>query len=429
MRQFRTLLGYEIKKIFCRKSTWITFAVLLSAYLFSLIMTWSMTYKSVSKEQDDSGKVVSEEWKESYAQKKAREKENGLYWSGRKIDNALLADAAKEYREVMEKTDMDMVEGIGRHEYFSKEMDRFRVLENVLESLTGETGDLLAQAYDSQDRTELTAEKIYEARDVQVKKRQEAYGLTKKECSYWQQKEELLSKPFTYQYSEGFYQLISMNGVYMIVLFSGFQLAVVVSRIFAEEHQRGLDQLILCSRFGRGRLYFAKIAAGILFALLAVAVMSGIHMLVNFAIFGMDGFSAAIQLIAGWYAYPLSVGRILFIMLGICFLASVLTSIFIMVISEKFRSSMAGMAAAIAIIGAARLITVPREFRILSQIWNYFPINLLKLDQGFLDVRLVSVFGGKMTSWQFAPILYLFLGILLVLMGKRCYCRCQVQGR
>ena len=117
MRQFRTLLGYEIKKIFCRKSTWITFAVLLSAYLFSLIMTWSMTYKSVSKEQDDSGKVVSEEWKESYAQKKAREKENGLYWSGRKIDNALLADAAKEYREVMEKTDMHMVEGIGLWRY------------------------------------------------------------------------------------------------------------------------------------------------------------------------------------------------------------------------------------------------------------------------------------------------------------------------
>ena len=36
----------------------------------------------------------------------------------------------------------------------------------------------------------------------------------------------------------------------------------------------------------------------------------------------------------------------------------------------------------------------------MSQIWNYFPMNLLKIDQGFLDVRLVNIFGVKLTSWD-----------------------------
>ena len=90
---------------------------------------------------------------------------------------------------------------------------------------------------------------------------------------------------------------------------------------------------------------------------------------------------------------------------------------------------MAGMAAAVLTVGVARIIVIPREFRVMSQIWNYFPMNLLKIDQGFLDVRLVNIFGVKLTSWQFAPILYLILGGILVLLGRRCYCRHQVQGR
>lgn len=125
----------------------------------------------------------------------------------------------------------------------------------------------------------------------------------------------------------------------------------------------------------------------------------------------------------------MTVGQILLIMLGICVISALLTSIFIMVVSEKFRSSMAGMVIAVLTVEAARIIVIPREFRLLSQVWNYLPMNLLKMDQGFLDVRLVSVFGVKMTIWQFAPILYLILGIILVLLGKRCYSRYQVQGR
>lgn len=428
MRQFGTLLGYELKKICCRKSTWIAFAVLLAAFFVSVFLSWSVTYTTlVEDKNEDTGEITEEEWKDSYAQKKARERKNGLYWSGRIVDNELLEEVRKGYSEVIEKS---KTMETGRQKFITKEMERFDPIESTLEAITGEW-NLLSQIYDSrkEKKGNLTEEKIYEARDAQVQNMQKEYGLTEKEQSYWQEKEEELAKPFTMEYAEGFYQLISMNGIYMVFMFSSFLLAVVVGKIFAEEHQRRLDQLILCSRFGRRQLYFAKITAGILFAFFSAVIMTGVVAGVNFFCYGTEGFSAAVQLFAGWYSYPLTAGTTLLVMIGISLLASVLTGIFIMVISEKFCSSMAAMAAVAAVTLGARLIPVPREFRTLSQVWNYFPINLLKIDAGFLDVRLVSVFGIKFTSWQFAPVLYLFLGIILILLGKRFYCRYQVQGR
>ncbi len=424
MKQYRTLLGYEMKKICCRKSTWITIAALVFAFLASVALTWGMSYTHVVEVQENTtGQVKSREWHDTYAKRKARERKNGIFWSGRKIDDNLLADIYNGYRKAEETADKT-----GDDELFTREMERFSLLEGTLDAVSG-TSELLPQLYDAQGPDRLTAEKLYAIRDAAAEKHRASFGLTEGEESYWQEKEKSLAKPFTYQYAEGFCQMISMNGIYMVVMFATFLLAVVVSRIFAEEHQRGLDQIILCSRFGRGQLYFVKVLAGILFAFFAVFIMAGIITAVTFICYGTEGFSAAVQLIAGWYSYPLTVGQILLVMLGLCLISVLFTSIFIMVVSEKFRSSMAGMAAAVLTVGVARIIVIPREFRVMSQIWNYFPMNLLKIDQGFLDVRLVNIFGVKLTSWQFAPILYLILGGILVLLGRRCYCRHQVQGR
>ena len=418
MGQFKTLLGYEIKKICTRKSTWITFAVLILAYLLTVLLTWSTTYSTVKTREGEE-----EKWHDSYADRKARERENGMYWSGRKIDNVLLTDVGKEYGKVLEKA------GAEKAEVFQREIERFSPIENVLDSLTG--GEMLLAKVDGQGNGSLTEEKIYRARKELVKSYQAEYGLSAEERGYRQEKEKLLPKQFTLEYAEGFNELISMsgNGIYMVVLYISFLLAVVVGRVFAEEHQRRADQVILCSRNGKRQLYYAKIMAGILFAVFAATVMLCIVVVLTLFLYGAEGFSAALQLVAGWYSYPLSVGEVLLIMLFISVLVVVLTSILIMVVSEKFCSSVAAMAVVMAVIAGSRLIVIPRGFPVLSQIWNFLPLNLLKLDQGFLDVRLVSVFGRRFTSWQFAPVLYLILGVVLVLLGRRVYCRYQVQGR
>ena len=51
----------------------------------------------------------------------------------------------------------------------------------------------------------------------------------------------------------------------------------------------------------------------------------------------------------------------------------------------------------------ARMVSVSASWGIFSQLWNYLPINMLKVDEGFCDLRLVHLFGTKLTTWQFAP--------------------------
>ena len=75
-----------------------------------------------------------------------------------------------------------------------------------------------------------------------------------------------------------------------------------------------------------------------------------------------------------------------------------------------------------------RLIPVPATLRFLSQLWDYLPANLLYAE-GFFDMRLVSVFGVHFTIWQFAPFVYIVVIALLALLGRRVYCRYQVNGR
>ena len=187
--------------------------------------------------------------------------------------------------------------------------------------------------------------------------------------------------------------------------------------------------MILCSRFGRSRLYFAKILAGSIVSFAGSLLFFIFLLAENFIAYGTEGFTAAIQLFIPAYSYSISIGGCFFILSGILFLSCILTGIFIMVLSELIHSKIGTMAIVIIVLFAARMIPIPTDYRMFSQLWNYIPINLIKLDAGFTDIRLVPLFGFLLTSWQFAPFLYIGLAVLFIWIGKKVYCRYQVEGR
>ena len=275
----------------------------------------------------------------------------------------------------------------------------------------------------------ITEEEFYQSRTNFQKEQWEQYHLTEKEQEYWQDKEENLEKPFIFQYATAYNNLLDMNGFYMICLTVTFILAVCLSSVFAEEHERRTDQMILCSRFGRSRLYFAKILAGSIVSFAGSLLFFIFLLAENFIAYGTEGFTAAIQLFIPAYSYSISIGGCFFILSGILFLSCILTGIFIMMLSELIHSKIGTMAIVIIVLFAARIIPIPTDYRMFSQLWNYIPINLIKLDAGFTDIRLVSLFGFLLTSWQFAPFLYIGLAVLFIWIGKKVYCRYQVEGR
>lgn len=399
MGQFGTLFFYEIKKIMQRKNTWITLGILLIIYV---LLTGTRMFGS---------SYIEGEFLETHKDGFAIDRKNGEKLFGRKLDDDLFDEMKKAYAGMEDKELKYML----TEEYQTK----VRPYSTVYE---------IARFADINPFT-VTEKEFYDAREAAVKKSQEKYELTEKEKAYWREQEDRLEKPFTYQYADGYTDLISMNGIYMVCLYTSFLIAICMSSVFTEEHGRKTDQLILCSRLGRKDIYYAKILAGGMFSFLVTAFFLLIETAGVFATYGQEGFSAIMQLFYSVYSYPLTNGQIFLIMTLILLISAVLTGIFTMVLSEITKSNIGSLATVVVILFMARLVPIPVTWRALSQIWNFFPINMLKLDAGFTDMRLISFFGLKLTSWQFAPFLYVLLAVLLVFAGKKVYCRYQVQGR
>lgn len=401
MREFATLFTYEVKKISQSKSTWVPFFLLVVLFIF-IQCSFSM------------GAVYLEgEFLETHAQREKIERKNGLKLSGRKIDDRLLNEYKTAYAKVAGKEPTEYL----RSEVYQKEVRPYSGVDSIIQGITGIA------------LNEVTEDTLYRARSAAVDYKREHSGISQEEKAYWLKQEEKLKTPFTYQYAQSWIYLISMEGVYRICLLVSFFIAVSMSGVFFNEHSQKTDQLLLCSRFGRTRLYRAKIVAGIFVTLVVTLILYGISLAGAFFMWGADGFQAAIQLFMGDYSGNLSVGQTFIAMSVILILSCVLTAVFTMVLSELLRSNIGAMAVVLVMLFASRLVQIPAELRIISQFWSFLPLNILKLDFGFTDYRLISFGNVHLTGWQFVPFFYLFLLVLVICLGEKVYCRFQVQGR
>lgn len=400
----KTLLKYEIKKILMKKSTLVAFVVLFGIQVFLAIAgSLGSTY-------------VGDEFVETHMERNRIDREHGLAMSGRAIDGEFLA----EVREAAGK-----IEGDGR-EYLLSEVYQAEVRKysDIMSKLRmWGLGSMLST-------DNMTEQDFYELRRQRRDELWDNSELTEKERNYWLEKEAELEMPLTYEYASAYEYLLSMHGGYMCCMLLTFFIGISMVNVFAEEHTRKTDQLVLCTRYGKGKLYFVKILAGSAVVFVVNLLFVAVGLAGNFFSYGAEGFQASIQVVtAFWYSYEMTAGAALLIMIGLLLLSSVLTAIFTMVLAEVLRNGIGAMAIVIGGLFAARLVVIPNSWRVLSQLWSYLPINLLKVDMGFTDLRLIPFFGIQLTSWQFAPILYMLLIVVLLWMGKRVYQNYQVNGR
>lgn len=106
----------------------------------------------------------------------------------------------------------------------------------------------------------------------------------------------LLNKPIVYGgYFDGWQQISCM--MKLLVFMETMFIAICLSTVFIIEHTRKTDQLILCSRYGKKKLYLAKLFVGLTvglgFALLLSILFLGI---IDF-LYGLDGFDVILQFV------------------------------------------------------------------------------------------------------------------------------------
>ena len=191
---------------------------------------------------------------------------------------------------------------------------------------------------------------------------------------------------------------------YMLLL----MLAICLSNIFSIEYVRKTDAIIMCSRYGKTQLYYAKIFAGIVFGIIVAILFFGVTLLSSIIVYGADGFNTALQIAFPTATRNMSIGNAVCMLFLLFVLISVLYSVGIMFLTM--------------------LIDIPYQFRIASQIYDLLPTNLLVKWELWND-RLVSILGKCFTNFEIAPFVYVIVILLFLFLGKRKYQKYQIMVR
>lgn len=124
----------------------------------------------------------------------------------------------------------------------------------------------------------------------------------------------------------------------------------------------------------------------------------------------------------------MSIGESCLILSGIALVLSVLMSVFVMILSEILRGAAAALSVCTGCIILGSMVSMPPQYRVLAQIWDFLPFSFLERLHVF-DPRTIPLFGHCFVSWQIVPVLYLLCSVGLAALGKRVYRRYQVSGR
>lgn len=405
MRLSGTLFLYEYKKILHKKIVWISTLLCLIALVFSVCSPLLGTYYI-------DGKRISTNY-QAYQTDKAY----AAALNGRALDQELLEEAVNAYRKIPQVT--------GNQHYTSTpEYQTYARPYSPVFNFIGRTTDLqpseIMMSW-TPDETDL-----YERRQKWLTSLWEDFQLTTGEMDFWQKQEDQVKKPVIYQETGGWENLFSdLQTVGILVL---MVIAISLSGIFSDEHLRKTDQLILSSSLGKTKLYQTKIAAGIAFSVSTALLFIAVAFLLTLLLFGADGFHAAFQLVYPRCSEPLTCGQATLIAYGILLIVSVTVGIFVMILSELLRSNIAALSVITGILLSSMIISVPAQYRILAQLWDWLPFCIIT-PWNIFGTYTLSLFGTHLPPWQAAPLLYLTAAVIIVFLGKPFYRRFQISGR
>ncbi len=418
MHKIYTLYGFELKKILMRKIVWITLAVMIALNIWIPFADLSSMGYWINGEDYTGYEFM------------AIDRDAARKLSGKTIDDTLLRKMQESYHN-KEDTEPGTTYEIDRSTGFQSSVVSADDAESEETDTPGNKTDIKnARKYaplftyitefisDHDTALNVNAEELYQERQREVSQCWIDQLLSEDEISYWEKKEHQITIPLTYEYTKGWIDLFKhicpLN--YMLLLLT----AMCLSGVFSIEHLRKTDQLILCSRHGKGSLYLAKILAGITFAIVSALLLFLVSAGTSLLIYGADGFHAALQLAFPSSSLPISVGTAVMIVFATFLAASALYSIVTMFLSGWLKNSVAVMAILAGSMIFTMMIDIPYGFRTASQIYDLLPTTLLVHWQ-LWDDRLVSVFGTYLTNFQTAWGIYLITGTALILIGARIY--------
>lgn len=402
MRNLWTIYKYEIKKLTGKKLFWVTAFLCVVGIVITSFAGLIGTYYV-------DGEPIESNY-EAFQKDQVYRKE----LSGRSIDEALLRETVEGYSHI--PTDALRYTLTAEYETFARP---YSDIFNLIRSWTGMDLSYI-QNWEADEAA------LYEARTQRLESNWQSIPLTETEKEFWRNKESQIDTPLVYYYHEGYENILNCFltvGVLMLLF-----VAICLSNLFADEHIRRTDQLVLSSVGGKDPAYWAKILAGVTVSVVAATLMTLMIMGLNLGIYGAEGFEMPFQSFFSTYSYPITIGEACLIAYGVLIVASILAAVFVMVISELFRSGIVALSISAGLIILGNVILIPTQYRVIAQLWDWSPMAYLSTWNVF-DSRTLIVFDNCFTSWQTVPVIYILLSVVLSVGGKYIYQQYQISGR
>ena len=264
---------------------------------------------------------------------------------------------------------------------------------------------------------------FYELRRQRISQRLEKQELTEAEKAYWDSLEDKVKKPFVYHYHNGPANML--KSFQALGFFTLLLSAVGLSGVYAKETADNMNQLLLCSRYGKKKLYLIKYAAGMTWILTA-ALLVVLALLIPFGVtYGTEGTGEMLQLVKPLSMLPCTIGQMLAICLGNYLLAAVLFASITMLLSVITQNSPAVTCGLLGYLLIDLFADVPDRFRLLQAVWSLRP-NAILMNTGFVNYRLIRLAGKFFMNYQAAPVIYIAIAVIAFLIGLSKYKRLQV---
>ena len=375
-----TIYKFELKKLFCSRVNMIAMAA--SAVLLVLL-------------------VVSSIYEARPVSREAAVKLNNS-----KIDEQLIEEMRPIFKYVSGKTVFEV----------TGEYEKYVPIIDVL--------DVMITAIDRDiDLTKTQADTLYELRKRVLTQRMESQGLSEKDKEFWYSLEAQIETPFVYRYHRGPGNLLrAFQALGFFVLFLS---AIGHSGSFARETADRMNQLLLCSRYGKKQLYALKLAAGLTWILAEALIVFLSVMIPYVVVYGTEGMGEMLQLVKPLSMLPYSIGNMLAIYFGIYILAAVLYASVTMLLSVLTQNQAATTCGLMGYFLIDLFVELPERFGVLEKIWLLRP-NVVLMNSGFSNYRLIHLAGRVFMNYQAAPVLYAFVIIAALLIGRRKYKGLQV---
>ncbi len=374
-----SLYKYELKKLFCSRVNMIALAGAVLMLIF-------LTVSSISESRPVSAEAAKE-------------------LNGRAIDGQMI-DELKPALRYENGTTVFEITG---------ECEKYVPIMDVL--------DVMITAIDEDiDLTGIQEAGLYELRERELSQRLDKQGLSEEEKEFWCSQEEQVQKPFVYRYHRGPGNLLRAFQAlgFFILLLS----AAGLSGSYARETADGMNQLLLCSRYGKKELYAVKLAAGFTWILTASLIVFFSVMIPYFGIYGIEGMGEMLQLVKPLSMLPCSIGHMLAVYFGIYLLSAVLFAAVTMLLSVITQNQLAAICGIMGYLLIDLFVEFPDRYSMLQKMWALRP-NAILMNSGFSNYRLIHVAGRLFLNYEAAPVIYLVIVIAALLIGRRRYHRLQ----